>query len=91
VKIFRTIVQALEDRLGIVYEGTDQEEVPAEEPAGTEAGESGQEDDDSEAEEVFIDQSSVMLEEVPESRNTQGALTSLGEETSTTVAQAADD
>jgi polyphosphate kinase 2 (PPK2 family) len=98
VKIFRTIVQALEDRLGIVYEEAGQDEVSqgvsVEEPSGTEPGQEDEDaDDEVDAEDAFIDQSAVMLEETPESGDGQPSLISFEEEekTSTSMAQTTED
>jgi polyphosphate kinase 2 (PPK2 family) len=90
VKIFRTIVQALEDRLGIVYEETGQREVgepPAEELAGIEKSES----EEVGAEETFIDKPVVMLEETPESGDGQTSSVPSEEKTPPSMAQTTKD
>jgi hypothetical protein len=69
--------------------------VSVEEPSGTEPGQEDEDADDDEvdAEDAFIDQSAVMLEETPESGDGQPSLISFEEEekTSTSMAQTTED
>jgi hypothetical protein len=90
-EIFRTIVQALEDRLGIVYEETGQREA-AEGLAEIESAEIEVDESDQEEVETSVDHSVTMFEEAPENRDGQTPRIGFEEETtSTSVAQAAED